>query len=229
LAWLLVPLAIAWIATATDLARIFLPRYLAASAPAAMILAAMCAALAPDRWGKLVVGVAILAGSVTILAVPMIRTGHVIQGRYEDWRGAVAWVNDEWPAHRYPVLVRSGLVESSALRLPHDTLLEDYCLLPVTSLYRLNVDRDDLVPLPSLNPGRIDGTLAARLHDRRGVWLVVRAGRRDAAEAAARQLVGRLRQATPARSASEEFRAEWHMAERHSFGGVHVFRLEVGP
>jgi mannosyltransferase len=237
LAWLLVPLALTWLTTATDLARLFFHRYLIASAPAAAILAAATAALAPSRWGRAVVATAMAAAAGWSLLARLPDDGRIIRARGEDWRTAVAWLNEQLAEHPDPVLLRSGFIESRGLRQPHAPLLEDYCLLPLTSLYVVRAERADLVPLPSQEPWRIDDALAERLNDRGGAWLVVRTGRRSGADIAAEQLARRLERRggrqEGGRSTVDRGREEaavagpvaWRVERARSFGGVHVFSI----
>jgi len=187
LAWLLVPATIAWLATASDFARLFFPRYLVAIAPAAILIAAICADLAPWRWSKMLIGallviVAVLNSGI----VEQLRyDGRVIGDRNEDWRGAVNWLNEQLPQQPYPVLVASGLIEADALRGAHNELLEDYCLFPVTSLYPIAAKRDDLVPLPFRDSGRLERDARQLVAPRGGAWLVVRGSQRSAERLAA--------------------------------------------
>lgn len=168
LCWLVAPLLLAWIATWTDLARLFLPRYLAVSMPAAVLLAVSCVQLAPWKWSQIAIGSMLAA---VALWASLAKEGEL---RGEDWRGAVAWLREQLAAEPLPVLVVSDLIEDRALRQPHGQLLEDYCLLPVTSLYRLDAPRSDLVPLSSSGEGILDGPQLDFVRSRRGVWLIVR-------------------------------------------------------
>jgi hypothetical protein len=182
IAWLLVPATIAWITTATDLARLFFPRYLIASAPAAILLAAICTDYAPWRWSKVALSVLlVVAGLWNSGIVEQVREdGRVIGDRNEDWRGAMQWLNERLPGQPYPVLVASGLIEADALRQPHDRLLEDYCLFPVTSLYPLAIDRINLIPLNFREPWRLDPDVRQIVGERGGAWLVVRGSQQSA-------------------------------------------------
>jgi mannosyltransferase len=181
LAWLIVPAAIACAATAFDFARLFFPRYLVATAPAAILLAAICADLAPRRWSKWAVGV--LLAIVAVWHSGMVEQfrydQRVIGDRNENWRGAVQWLNEQLPRQPFPVLVASGLIEARALEQPHDLLLEDYCLLPITSLYPVAAARHDLIPLPFRDPERLEPAVRRWVAERGGAWLVVRGSVKD--------------------------------------------------
>lgn len=183
--WLLVPLILTWVTTTTELARLFFPRYLAASAPAALVLAALTSDLAPWRWSKLLVGGLILVAAVWTSGIiaQLARDGRVIADRREDWRSAVGWLNEQLPKYPFPVLVASGYIEADGLRHAHDKLLEDYCVLPVTALYRLHAPRVDLAPLTYHDPGKLTQPAQRLVQSRGGCWLVVR-GRKDSAQIA---------------------------------------------
>jgi len=187
LGWLLVPATIAWLATAADFTRLFFPRYLVTIAPAAILLAAICADLVPWRWSKMLIGALLVIAAVWSSGIieRLRYDGRVIGDRNEDWRGAVNWLNEQLPQLPYPVLVASGLIEADALRGAHHELLEDYCLFPVTSLYPIAAERVDLIPLPFRDPGRLENDVRQFVAPRGGAWLVVRGSERSAESLAA--------------------------------------------
>jgi hypothetical protein len=199
LCWLLVPLCLAWVLTVTDVARLFFPRYLVASAPAAFILVACCVALAPWRWARFFVGALVIA------VASWNWTPH---SRQEDWRGAIAWLNEQRADAPHPVLVYSGLIESDELVQPHDRLLEDYCLYPVTSLYRVNADRGELVPLPVNHPAHLAPPARELVTRHGGAWVVIRGSDR-AATLVLKQVQGALK-------------GSGHIRSQNRFGNVHV-------
>ena len=223
LCWSLVPVALAWLSTATDFARIFHVRYLALSMPGAMLLAALYVRMPPWPGTRLVLGLAFVGYGVwTSAIVPQLRyDGRAIAHRDEDWRSAVAWLNERLPQQPLPVLVSSGLIEADALRGEHDPLLDDYCLLPVTALYRLQGERDDLVPLPSTDPGAVNREVALRVGRQSGAWLIIRGTERHAASTQ-RQIVAKL---TALDSSPGQY--NWRVIETHSFGDVHVSRFSA--
>jgi hypothetical protein len=209
LCWFLVPVFLAWLATAGGMARLFFPRYVAVSAPAAILLTAMCADLFPQRWLKVACGASILSFALWTsgIAHQLGTDGRIIGDRREDWRGAIAWLNAELLDDYDPVFVASGLIEADALRAPHSPLFEDYCLFPVTSLYPLAAERRDLVPLPFRVPTRPDEKMRRLIDERNGAWVIFR-GRRSSAQSAARS---------------------WHGGEIKSFGNVHIFKFTLRP
>lgn len=219
LAWLLVPATIAWLATATDFARLFFPRYLIASAPAAMLLAALCADVAPWRWSKALIGMLLVVVAFwnSGIVEQFRYDGRVIGDRNEDWRGAINWLNEQLPRQPIPVLVASGLIEADGLREPHDGLLDDYCLLPISSLYPVAAERADLIPLPYREPGRLEPDVRQFVRQRGGAWLVVR-GSPQSAE----RVVATVHQESGTRS-----RGSGSAAPLKSFGSVQIIQLTI--
>ena len=116
--WLLVPVSLAWLATATDAARLFFPRYVVAAAPAAFVLVAFSVRLIPWHYVQIPAALALLAYAIhSSQIVQQLRyDGQIIGDRQEDWRSAVAWLNEQLPDNRYPILLRSGLIEAGELR-----------------------------------------------------------------------------------------------------------------
>jgi mannosyltransferase len=224
LCWLFVPLGLAWLATTADVARLFFPRYLAASAPAAILAAAMCVELVPGRLFRFAGGVALVAWAAwsSGIAGQLSTDGRVNGSRQENWRAAVAWLNEQLPRQPYPVLVASGLIEADELRQPHNRLLDDYCLAPVTGLYRLQVERANLVPLTYHNPGKLLPPAAALVADRGGAWLVVRGNAKRAEQVAADVQKSAVR----SQGSGVRGQAEWTISRAESFGAVQVLLIE---
>jgi hypothetical protein len=220
--WLLVPVATAWLLTVFDVARLFATRYAIASAPAAILIAALVTRLPPWPHARVtlaaaMIGLALWSGGF----VPQLRKdGRLIADRREDWRSAIAWLNEQLPGRRLPVLVRSGLIEADELRLSEGPLLNDYCLLPVASLYRLQAKQSDLVPLPYSDSGRLEPDVRQLVRERGGMWLVNRASEASSASVE-RGLIASLETAEPRRSTSQR----WRIVESRSFGNVQVRRI----
>jgi hypothetical protein len=220
--WLGTPIAIAWLATWTEIARLFYPRYLVIVLPAAMLLAGICVNAAARPWQRLAIG--LLTFGVAVWSVGLLQRlqqeGRAITPRGEDWRGCVAWLNDQIQTIHYPVLVWSGLIEADALRAPHDELLQEYCVLPVMSLYSLNIEPSDIFPLPTKQPGRLDQVAEMLTVHRGGAWLVVR-GNQQSSRRIADQIVAHLE-----KSDVPEMGAKWHVQEPRSFGRVQVLLIK---
>ncbi len=220
--WLFVPTGIAWLATQFDVARLFFPRYLVAAQPVAVLFGAVCMTLAPWRWSAWLVGGLLLGASLWNSGiVERFATDHVaIAPRGEDWRGAVRWLNEQRFSRPLPVIVASGLIEMQDLAVEHGTALEDYCLYPVTSLYPLAADRQEIAPLIVDDQGHIAQVLEMLAVHRGSVWLVVR-GDKMTADRIGRGLAAQLTQAeSPA----------WRARSAATFPGVQLLLIEPqGP
>ena len=218
LTWLFVPLSIAWLATRTDVARLFFERYLISALSASYILAALCVPLAPLRSGRFAVAAACaLAAIYSSGIVEQLRyDGRVHALRREDWRGAVAYLNAQLPNQRRPVLVRSGLIEADALRDANDAALREYCLYPVTSLYPLDAPATDLIPLPTTNAGKLSREVQQALLAHGGAWLVLR-GSKEAMERVERDLQDSFVQSN----------IQLTIGKPRSFGNVWIVRIEA--
>jgi hypothetical protein len=223
LAWLLIPITCAWLATWTDTARLFYPRYLIAVLPAASLLAGFCIQAIDWPWLRAAVGVLTIACAVWSggIAERIAHEGTVIEPRGEDWRGAVAWLNDRLADGGYPVLVSSGLIEADELLQPHDELLEDYCLAPVNSLYPLDIDRGDMFPLPLHEPRGIVEVAEMLVVHCGGAWLIVRGDERNASRVAENVITHLTRGAVPGAN------MKWRLADSQSFGKVQVRLLSA--
>lgn len=220
LCWFFIPALIAWTLTATNVARLFFPRYLAPSAPAAMLLGAMAVELAPWTSSKrLLRGLVLLVSSIFILA-HFCHDGRLIGNRQDDWRSAVAWLNENRDDRSSSVLLMSGLIEADGLRKAHDKLLDDYCLLPLTATYAVLADRCDLLPLPLHDPGQLDDVVRSRIMHRQDAWLVARTDR-TTAHKVTREILCELNQfCTDGR---------WHRSVSRSFGDVQIVGITRHP
>ena len=168
LCWLLVPLGLAWLATWTDTARLFFPRYLLCSLTAAVLLAITCVRLAPGRAAQVFVGCSLAAAALwlSLAASPITRE--------ENWRSQLAFLNERWPQQPYPVLLMGDLIEDAALQQPHAPALEDYCLFPISGLYEVKTPRAERLPLASRGKGLLRPEQQQWLRTRGGAWLIVR-------------------------------------------------------
>lgn len=218
LSLLFMPLVVAWITTAAGTAHLFFPRYLIASSTAAYILAAMCVDLAPQRAGRWIVALGLVAAAIfTSGIIDQLRyDGRVHAQRKENWRGAIAHLNSALSQQRLPVLVRSGLIEADALRTSADENLRNYCLYPVTALYPLDAPVDDLIPLPTTAAGRLSPAARQAILARGGGWFLLRATARSV-EAIERDLLASF----PASRAT--------VAERSSYGDLWMVRVAILP
>ncbi len=216
--WLLIPIILAWLATTTDIARLFFPRYVVAALPAAALFAGLCIQLIPWRWARLslalvTVGIAIWANDI---AYQIQQDGRIATNRNEDWRGCVAWLNERVATDGFPIFVYSGYIEADELTQPHDELLDEYCLSPVNSLYPLDVAPSDMFPLPMHQPGRLPQPGEMLTVHRGGCWVVVR-GNKNFGQSVVMQV-----NATLSGSAAN---SNWEVKEARSFGKVQALQL----
>ena len=226
LCWFFVPVSIAWLLTALDVARLFFPRYLVFAAPAAFVLTAKYARLAP--WKPLQVALAIAISLISLwssgIAYQFHRDGRAIADRQEDWRSAIAFLNQQLQHDRQLVLVRSGLIEDDALRESHSAELRAYCLFPVTSLYPIQCLPSDFIPLPSTDSGRLSDQTKSRVRQAGSAWIILRAPEQTA-RAIERQLLDNLNRD----SSRIKTGSNWHVSAAQSFGKVHVRQIRRSP
>src|SRR5262245_54747755 len=219
LCWGVIPLLAAWVSTQTNIARLLFPRYLAGGLPGVALLAAFLVTSLRPKWLRPLAGVVL----VGIAAWPMIEhvrnDGHVIEPRGEDWRGCVAWLNEQLQSTDFPVLVFSGLIEADELHQQHDELLNDYCLAPVDSLYPLEIDRGDMFPLAVHEPGKLDHVAEMLVVHRGGAWLVIRGDKKNGARIA-EEIRANLRAA-----AVVDASTNWRIKDSRTFGKVQALLL----
>lgn len=217
--WLFVPLTLAWIATVTDLARLFFPRYLIVSAAAAPILAACIVASCRGAWWRAVAALAMTTALVWHAGlIPQYRwDGRVIGDRRQDWRGAVQRLQQEARTSDAPIFVRSGLIEAEDLETGSERLIE-YCLLPVRGIYQLDVPATRLVPLPTTRSGELTRRQVDRVAAAGEAWFLL-AGNPTTADRIAETL-----RRTLARAGHRGF-----VTQREAFGNVAVLHVAISP
>jgi mannosyltransferase len=218
--WLIVPVLTAWTLAATDVARFFLVRYLAVSIVAPMALAGWFLDAWPAGWLRRLASCATIATAVATsgMLTQWRYDGRLLNDRDQDWRGAVAAINAAEPDGRLPVFVRSGFIEARQLAVPpidprRAALLHDFCLSPVTTVYRLERDQSLLLPLAS-PPLPLSPRGEQHLRDAGDGWFVLvgsPTAANDFADALCRSLARRNLSAT--------------VNEIHSFGSVHVLHI----
>ncbi|MDP7016087.1 MAG: glycosyltransferase family 39 protein [Pirellulaceae bacterium] len=172
----LVPLAAAWLATATELAPLYFPRYYTVAFAGPILIAGLTVARYRQPFVRLSLASALILMSAYPLATSWQRTGRLLTDRREDWRGAIAWLREEGDRSR-PVIVHSGLLEARR-KLAEGARGEIYCLFPVTAAY----------PLTNSQMAAIDGRLSTspsaaaatrRAAEASGAYLIVRGGKRS--------------------------------------------------
>jgi hypothetical protein len=181
--WLLAPLAFAWLMTISGWLHLFFRRYLISVAVAPMVLAGLLGAALPDATNRrffALLSAAIAAG--LILPFHPIEVGGVRAWHGpENWRDAIASINDRPALTDLPVFVRSGLIEDDGLRDPDvNEELIDFCLLTVRSLYRLDRRTGVVEPLPGSRSWELSTQQSEELSAAGGAWFIVRAAPHDA-------------------------------------------------
>ena len=219
LAWLFVPLSLAWACTYMDIARLFSLRYVIGAALAPIAFTGLCFAACPGRLARLAMAVAVTIAVVgeSGMLDQLRYDGRVLGDRNQDWRAAVAALNGHRQHVRLPVFVRSGLIEADALRTHPESWLREYCLLPVTGIYRVAGDPRDLTPLPTSQPERLGEADRRRILAAGGGWFLV-LGRPESVRRMSRDLIWGWGGSRPV------IREEW-------FGDVALlqFTIESGP
>jgi hypothetical protein len=212
IAWFVVPLALAWILTQLDVARLFFRRYvLAASVVLPLWSAMMVTPIA--RRGLLLV--TCLAGCLLIGPFGRLPAGlPLLVHSREDWRGAVARINRDGEA--VPVLVGSRLIEADRWHDAPEPRLREFCLLPVRGLYRLEPRFHHVVPLPYAAPVQLAPDLVSRVAEQGGLWLLER-GTGPTVDRVRQQLLQQLRASGLA----------VNVAVREEYGRVTLLRLAV--
>ena len=140
--------------------------------------------------------------------------GRVLGDRCQDWRSAVAAIHAAQEGRPLPVLVRSGLIEADQLRKAPSESLREYCLLPVSGIYRIEPPHGELIPLPTTGAGRLGSPERQCVREAGGAWFLLLAAEDDVARIE-RDLLGGWG-ATPGRPQIEV---------RESYGDVRLLRL----
>jgi mannosyltransferase len=143
----LLPMAIAWLIAELNIAPLLFRRYLLPTYVAGIVLAALIWATIANSWFRAVVAAltigTFLFNSASGPILPL--NGIVRPDRWQDWRSAVKYVNDNAQANDV-ALVRSGFIEGDQLAKPHASLLEAYNLAPVNNIYQLKIPAQ---PMPT--------------------------------------------------------------------------------
>ena len=215
--WLGVPLLLAWLVTVLDWARLFFLRYVLVAAVAAPLLAGYFWSLIPSRRWRAVGAATLVAALIWQggFVTQYLHDGRVLADRRQDWRGAVALLQQQVADRDGPVLVRSGLIEADRLRRPHHPRVRDYCLLPVRGLYRLEIPPDRLEPLPTSGSEQLTDQQWAAILGAGEAWFLL---------AGAAATVQRLQDRIVATLVEQGQRVH---VERAFFGHVAVLHLQL--
>ncbi len=132
----LLPIAVAWITTATGTAALFFGRYLFSAETGVLLLLASMVAMLPSRW--MARGALVLA----VLACVSLRLpSQWEQMRGEDWPRVVHAASERMNTldSSVEVLIAAGLIETDVLLTKHaeDRPWDEFARLPIESIYRL--------------------------------------------------------------------------------------------
>ncbi len=181
--WFIIPVVIAFALNNTDLARVFFRRYLLSVIPATYLLIGLAISV-PSRWWRfLVAAVVLVCGAYRSFTVQSVSPYLVVaQHSREDWRSAVAWLNENTGAasSHALVLLRAGLIEDDFLSNDRATW-QEYSQLPISGLYRLDRNRMDVISLSYTDSGHLDSRTLELLEKKGEAWLLIR-GRKSTRE-----------------------------------------------
>ena len=217
--WLGVPLAIVWLLTVKKIAPLYLGRYVIGAALAPVLFAGLGIGVWRTKRSQILVACIVIAYAVFHSGmVEQFRfDGRLIRDRAENWRAAVRYVNaNEW-APNSPVFVRSGLLEADRLATDESNLLREYCVLPVTSIYRIDRPAGEIRPLTTRTAGQLTNAGVKRIQETKEAWFIING---DSAT------VGRCRDRVVTSIASASHVGV--VLESRQFGNVGVFLLALG-
>ncbi len=182
--WLLAPAAIAWLVTILNVAPLAMFRYVVVSALAPIFVAGLCcAAMDSVRWRLGFAGVLLTVALCTSSTLYQWRQdGRLDNRRNENWPLVVERINQDDQCRNWPIYVGSGLLEDHALSNAPDGEFRQYCLFPVTSIYRIDTDKRTIEPF-SLAGHTIQHPLPGFKHNIRkmgGAWIVMRTNQKFA-------------------------------------------------
>ena len=150
LAWYFVPVFLAWLATSTDVARLFFRRYIVVAAVPLWLAVAWPAVWLLPREELRRVGYCIPMLCLTLMAAWSRPTAAWTRHSAEDWRTAVQVMNRATRDRACPIFLRAGLIEDHQLKQPPvSTEFLAYCQFPLNGLYRLHNAETRFVSLPS--------------------------------------------------------------------------------
>jgi hypothetical protein len=148
----------------------------------------------------------------------LLKEGRAVAGRNQNWREAVRFVNRAADDSAAPIFVRSGLIESDRLQEQAAAgSFREYCLLPVKSIYRLQVGDGRIVPLSLYAAGELRPEQWERMAAAGEAWFLL-----SGSERTVDQILGELRRSWPHDG------RPLRVAARRSFGSVSVVRIRVG-
>lgn len=168
------PLALTWLSTQLDIARLFHRRYLMASSVSLGLIAALLLTRLPrGLMSWLAALVVVVAGVMTISPLrytPTVWGQALAHNAGEDWRSVVFQINEA--DESMVVILYSALIESDHWYRSQDPVEMAYCELPLRGIYRI-AERQQIISLPMTQRAEIPQALVDKLATT-GAWLVVR-------------------------------------------------------
>jgi mannosyltransferase len=207
----LIPVLLAWGLTRWEIVPLFHTRYIVATVPVLWACIASASQVADNPRVRQIVAAVVAAVAIWWggLLENCVRYGQPLVDRQEVWRAGIAAANQEYHQHpQWKILVHSGLIETDALRRPHNSALRNYGLLPVTALYSLDAPDENLVPLPMTNPGELTAETRNEVFQAGGAIVI-------------------LRQSTKESVTAEEDLRSLGIVKRQSFGGVQILSIKA--
>lgn len=180
-AWFLVLPFFAWVTTATDLARLFHIRYLAAALPGGALWAAGSVSRWRSDWIAAALAAMLLLLSAYAGTTPgpsgaslLVYEGVWVRRGHEDWRAAADYLRDRAEAGDL-VLLDAGLIECDREHAVGQG--RDYCRLPLRGLYRLP---PDVEAIPLTRFGQFASAKdRSRAITAGSVWALIRGARQN--------------------------------------------------
>ena len=238
---LLLPLVLTWSTTVSDVAALYVVRYLIGSLTISILLAAsLVGLLRRTSWRFAIVPVLMI---VVLLAESAISFSWLIpekgawpgflhragiEPRQEEWSALVKHVNDHdadghWPVFLGPDLIEDRqLAERQPLPIHARVSREEFCLFPVSGCYALRDSPRPTVALasrpPSLSKKRLDSLQTAY-----GGWFIIR-GRKLAR---GRERARKTWQQEIEETLNQERLS--YQADLYNFGSLVLLRLQLFP
>ncbi len=216
LLWTLLPTTIAWIAAWQGMAPVFVWRYLVFAALGPALLSALILALLPAaraQWLSVAIVVLIFGWFNSPASMPS------LEKHRDNWRSAIAFLNEKIETPASVVYLRSELFESEAWWNAGELTQQEFCQFPLRGLYQAKGDYVFTLPISTefeLTPRHVAATQAAE-----SVWVVCRSMSGDTAQQAAQTLSRILSQQLSTAD------VQVTVGEIEPFGAIAVFPLVV--
>lgn len=151
LLWYWVPAFLTWGATKAGVAPLFFRRYVMGSAVAWPMLPACLGAFLSERMQR--AGFALLVFIAAVITHAGRSDEPYTRHSWEDWRGAIAWIDSRRESRLWPVFLRSGLIEDQHAGTDRRAIYQEYLRFPLRSFYAYQRDPADAFIIPRLWSG----------------------------------------------------------------------------